>query len=147
MASLNKVFLIGNLGADPEKRFTGNGTTVTNFRIATSARWTDKSGQKQERTEWHRVIVYGPQAEACAQYLSKGRPVFVEGEVRYRQYEDKTGATRYITEIIAQRVQFLGSAPGAGTSRPAAANTDETSFPPIAEENASPQSQEEDIPF
>src|SRR3990167_3226163 len=107
MASLNKVILIGNLGQDPEKKVTGSGQTVVHFSVATSERWNDKSGQKQERTEWHRIVVYGPQAESCAQYLSKGRPVFIEGEVRYRQFEGKDGNKRYITEINAQRVQFL----------------------------------------
>ena len=154
MASLNKILLIGNLGADPEKRFTGNGTAVTTFSVATTARWNDKSGQKQERTEWHRIVVYGPQAESCAQYLSKGRPVFIEGEVRYRQFEGKDGNKRYITEINAQRVQFLRSAPGAaasggavgGTAKSRSSETDEAAFPAAPEENFS-QGADEDIPF
>ena len=155
MASLNKIFLIGNLGADPEKRFTGNGTAVTTFRMATSTRWNDKAGQKQERTEWHRVVVFGPQAESTATYLSKGRPVFVEGEVRYRQYEDKAGVTKYMTEVVAQRVQFLGSAPGAGAGAAGAgtgsyakketpASEDSIAFPEVPE---SALAQEDDIPF
>ncbi len=109
MASVNKVILIGNLGADPEKRVTGSGQVVTNFNIATTERWNDKSGQKQERTEWHRIVVWGPQAENCAQYLSKGRPVYIEGSLRTRQWDDKEGVKRYTTEVVAQRVQFLGS--------------------------------------
>ncbi|MFA4972695.1 MAG: single-stranded DNA-binding protein [bacterium] len=112
MASVNKVILIGNLGADPEKRVTGSGQVVTNFNIATTERWNDKSGQKQERTEWHRIVVWGQQAENCAQYLSKGRPVYIEGNLRTRQWDDKEGIKRYTTEVIAQRVQFLGSPTG-----------------------------------
>jgi single-strand DNA-binding protein len=112
MASINKVILIGNLGSDPEKRVTGTGQVVTNFNVATNERWTDKAGQKQERTEWHRIVVWGQQAENCAQYLSKGRPVYIEGSLRTRQWDDKEGVKRYTTEVVAQRVQFLGSAGG-----------------------------------
>lgn len=101
----------------PEKKVTGTGQTVTNFNIATNERWTDKSGQKQERTEWHRIVVWGPQAENCAQYLSKGRPVYIEGSLRTRQWDDKDGVKRYTTEIVAQRVQFLGSPTGATNDR------------------------------
>lgn len=113
MASVNKVILIGNLGGDPEKRFTGSGAAVTTFNIATTDRWTDKQGQKQERTEWHRVVVWGQQAENCAQYLSKGRPVYIEGRLQTRQWDDKSGNKRYTTEVVAQRVQFLGTPQGA----------------------------------
>lgn len=109
MASVNKVILIGNLGSDPEKRVTPSGQVVTNFNIATTERWNDKSGQKQERTEWHRIVVWGASAENCAQYLSKGRPVYIEGSLRTRQWDDKEGHKRSTTEVIAQRVQFLGS--------------------------------------
>jgi single-strand DNA-binding protein len=112
MASVNKVILVGNLGADPDKRVTGTGQVVTNFNIATTDRWNDKSGQRQERTEWHRIVVWGQQAENCAQYLSKGRPVYVEGSLRTRQWDDKDGNKRYTTEVVAQRVQFLGSPGG-----------------------------------
>ncbi len=112
MASVNKVILIGNLGADPEKRVTPSGQVVTNFNIATTERWNDKSGQRQERTEWHRIVVWGAAAENCAQYLSKGRPVYIEGALRTRQWDDKDGNKRYTTEVVAQRVQFLGTSPG-----------------------------------
>lgn len=112
MASVNKVILIGNLGADPEKRVTGTGQSVTTFNIATTERWTDKAGQKQEKTEWHRIVTWGPQAETCAQYLAKGRQVFVEGRLQTRQWDDKEGNKRYTTEVVAQRVQFLGSPSG-----------------------------------
>lgn len=116
MASLNKVMLIGNLGQDPEKRVTNTGQSVANFSIATTERWLDKSGQRQEKTEWHRVVVWGPQADNCAQYLSKGRPVYVEGRLQTREWNDKDGNKRYTTEVVAQRVQFLGSP---GDKRPA----------------------------
>jgi single-strand DNA-binding protein len=106
--SLNKVMLIGNLGKDPEVRFTGGGRAVARFPLATSEVWNDAEGQRQERTEWHNIVVWGKQAETCGQYLAKGRQVFIEGSVRSRQYDDKEGNKRYITEIIAQRVQFLG---------------------------------------
>lgn len=112
MASVNKVIIVGNLGADPDKRVTGTGQVVTNFNVATTDRWNDKSGERQERTEWHRIVVWGQQAENCATYLSKGRPVYVEGSLRTRQWDDKEGVKRYTTEIVAQRVQFLGSPGG-----------------------------------
>lgn len=112
MASMNKVILIGNLGADPEKRVTGGGQSVANFNVATTDRWTDKDGQRQERTEWHRIVVWGPQADNCAQYLAKGRQVYVEGSLRTRQWEDRDGNKRYTTEVVAQRVLFLGSPAG-----------------------------------
>jgi single-strand DNA-binding protein len=117
MASLNKVFLMGNLGADPEVRFTPAQTAVANFRIATTEVWNDRqSGQKQERTEWHRIVVWGKQAEACGEYLKKGRPVFVEGRIQTREWQDKEGNKRYTTEVVADRVQFLGSRDGGGAS-------------------------------
>src|SRR6266446_1792026 len=106
--SVNKALLIGNLGKDPEVRFTASGRAVARFPVATSEVWNDAEGQRQERTEWHNVVVWGKQAETCGQYLAKGRQVYVEGSIRTRQYDDKEGNRRYITEIIAQRVQFLG---------------------------------------
>ncbi|MFN8544795.1 MAG: single-stranded DNA-binding protein [Candidatus Binatia bacterium] len=112
--SLNKVLLIGNLGRDPEVRFTPSGRAVARFPVATSEVWNDQEGQRQERTEWHNVVVWGKQAESCGQYLAKGRQVFIEGSVRSRQYDDKEGNKRYITEVIAQRVQFLGGRGGEG---------------------------------
>lgn len=128
MASVNKVILIGNLGADPEKRVTGGGQTVVNFNIATTERWTDKTGQKQEKTEWHRIVVWGPQGDNCAQYLAKGRQVYIEGRLQTRQWDDRDGNKRYTTEVVAQRVQFLGG-PSSGERRqeisaPAIENTD-----------------------
>jgi single-strand DNA-binding protein len=108
MASVNKVLLIGNLGADPELRYTNTGTAVANFRIATNEVWTDKNGEKQERTEWHQIVVWGKQGENCGKYLKKGRPVFVEGRLQTRSWEDQSGNKRYTTEVVAQAVQFLG---------------------------------------
>jgi single-strand DNA-binding protein len=108
MASVNKVFLVGNLGADPEVRYTANGGAVANFRIATTDVWNDKSGQRQERTEWHRIVVWGKQAEHCGEYLRKGRAVHVEGRLQTREWEDKEGQKRFTTEINADRVTFLG---------------------------------------
>ena len=105
---VNKVILVGNLGADPDMRYTPSGAGVCELRIATSDSWTDKNGQRQERTEWHRVIVWGKRAEVCAKYLSKGRQVYVEGRIQTRNYDDKEGVKRYITEVVANDVQFLG---------------------------------------
>jgi len=111
--SVNKVILIGNLGKDPEVRYTNNGRAVARFPIATSEVWVDQSGSRQERTEWHNIVVWGKQGESCGQYLAKGRQVFVEGSIRTRSYDDKSGTKRYVTEIIAQRIRFLGG--GGGT--------------------------------
>ena len=109
-ASVNKVILIGNLGRDPETRFTNSGSSVTNFSIATTESFTDKSGSRQDRIDWHNIIVWGKQGENCAQYLKKGRAVYVEGRISYREYEAKDGSgKRKVTEIVATRVQFLGS--------------------------------------
>jgi single-strand DNA-binding protein len=105
---VNKVILVGNLGADPDMRYTPSGQGVCELRIATSESWNDKNGQRQERTEWHRIVVWGKRAEVCSKYLSKGRQVFVEGRIQTRTYDDKDGNKRYITEIIAADVQFLG---------------------------------------
>ncbi|MBI2364798.1 MAG: single-stranded DNA-binding protein [Deltaproteobacteria bacterium] len=111
--SVNKVILVGNLGKDPEVRFTNSGSAVARFPIATSEVWNDRDGNRQERTEWHNIIVWGKQGEHCGQYLAKGRQVYVEGSIRNRSYDDKNGNKRYVTEIVAQRVQFLGG--GGGT--------------------------------
>lgn len=107
--SVNKVILIGRLGADPEIRYTPQGTAVANFNVATNEVWTDKNGEKQERTEWHRIVVWDKLAETCSQYLNKGKQIFVEGRIQTRQWEDKEGVKRYTTEIIASIVRFLGS--------------------------------------
>ncbi len=108
---VNKVILIGNLGADPEVRFTPGGQAVASFRIATSDTWTDKQGQKQERTEWHRIVVWGKLAELCGEYLKKGRQCYVEGRLQTREWADKEGRKNYTTEVVALGVTFLGLRP------------------------------------
>jgi len=106
---LNKALLIGNLGKDPELRFTTAGKAVCNFSVATSESYTDAQGQKVEKTDWHNVVVWEKQAENCKKYLSKGSKVFVEGKIQTREWEDKQGGKRYTTEIVAQTVKFLSS--------------------------------------
>ena len=107
MASVNKVILVGNLGADPEVRYTQGGQAVTELRMATSEQWTDKDGQRQERTEWHAVSAWGKTAELCGQYLAKGRKVYVEGRLESREYTDKEGIKRKVWEVRADKVTFL----------------------------------------
>jgi single-strand DNA-binding protein len=114
MASVNKVILVGNLGRDPELRYTQSGQAVANFTLATNEKWKDREGNPQERTEWHRIIVWGKSGENCAQYLQKGRSVYVEGRLQTREWEDREGHKRTTTEINAQTVQFLGGRGGAG---------------------------------
>ncbi|KJV27442.1 single-stranded DNA-binding protein [Luteibacter yeojuensis] len=110
---INKVIIVGNLGADPETRYTGSGTAITSLRIATSEAWTDKqSGEKQERTEWHRVKLFGKLAEIAGEYLKKGRQVYIEGSLRTDKYTDKDGVERYSTDIIANEMQMLGGQGG-----------------------------------
>jgi len=147
MAGVNKAILIGNLGADPEARYTQGGAAVTNFRIATSEKWTGKDGQPQERTEWHRIVTFGRLAETCRDYLSKGRQVYVEGRIQTRQWEDRDGNKRWTTEIVAQTVRFLGSRgdrADAPSSPPPATDDDyyggggDSSPPPIGDD---------DVPF
>jgi single-strand DNA-binding protein len=145
MASVNKVILIGNLGRDPELRYTQNGQAVVNFTLATTENWNDRSsGERIERTEWHRVVAWGRLAETCAQYLAKGRSVYVEGRLQTREWEDRDGQKRRTTEVNAQTVQFLGGrgAPGAGAKGPA------DSGPPDEEPAGSPPPPSDDgIPF
>jgi single-strand DNA-binding protein len=108
MASVNKVILVGNLGADPEVRYTQGGEPVCELRLATSEQWTDKAGARQERTEWHTISAWGKTAELCGQYLAKGRSVYVEGSLRTREYVDKEGVNRKAWEVRADKVTFLG---------------------------------------
>lgn len=113
MASVNKVILIGNLGRDPEVRYNPDGGAMANISIATTDTWKDKqSGEKQERTEWHRVVFFGKLAEIAGEYLKKGSPVYVEGRLQTRKWQDKAGQERYTTEIVADRMQMLGSRGG-----------------------------------
>jgi len=106
--SVNKVILVGNLGKNPEVRYTQGGAAVANMTLATTERYTDKSGQKQEQTEWHRVVAFGKLAEICGQYLTKGRQVYFEGRIQTRQWQDQQGQKRYTTEIVATNMQMLG---------------------------------------
>ena len=114
MASVNKVILVGNLGRDPETRYTTGGDAVTNIRLATTDTWKDKNGEKQEKTEWHRVVLFGRQAEIAGEYLKKGRSVYIEGRLQTRKYTDKDGVEKYSTEIVGDRMQLLGSREGSG---------------------------------
>lgn len=109
MASVNKAILIGNLGADPELRYTPGGQAVASFRIATTERFKNKDGETQENTEWHNIVCWGRQAEIANEYLKKGRSVYIEGRIQYRNYEDKDGIKRYRTDIVARQIQFIGS--------------------------------------
>jgi single-strand DNA-binding protein len=112
MAGVNKAILVGRLGVDPVKRYTSNGTPVVTYRMATSENWTTKDGQKEERTEWHRIVAWGKLAEICDQYLSKGRMVYVEGRIQTREWEDRDGNRRWTTEIVCNQMQMLGGPSG-----------------------------------
>jgi single-strand DNA-binding protein len=119
MASVNKVILVGNLGADPETRYMPSGDAITNIRIATTDRWKDKaSGEMKEATEWHRIAFFGRLAEIAGQYLKKGSQVYVEGRIRTRKWQDKEGQDRYTTEIVADAMQLLGKREGMGEAPP-----------------------------
>jgi len=141
---VNKVTLLGNLGADPEHRYTPNGASVCEFRLATNERWLDKQGQKQERTEWHRIVAWGKLADICAEYLSKGRQVYLEGKLRTRSWTDKESTKRWMTEVIADKVEFLG---GGGEKR--AAKSERTADEVIDDLDGSdaPDFGDTDIPF
>ena len=145
MASVNKVMILGNLGRDPELRHTQAGKAVATLRVATNEAWTDQSGERQERTEWHSIVVWGRQAENCNQYLKKGRSVFVEGRLQTRKWQDRDGNDRYTTEIVADRVQFVGGREGAG-----AAGGSEDYGPGSSlggDDLAPPPAGDDDIPF
>ncbi|MDK2847200.1 MAG: single-strand DNA-binding protein [Desulfuromonadales bacterium] len=106
--SVNKVILVGNLGKDPELRYTASGTAVANFSLATTERYKDRDGNNQEKTEWHNIVAWRQLAEICGKYLTKGRQVYIEGKIQSRSYEDRDGNRRYITEIVADQMQMLG---------------------------------------
>ena len=162
MASVNKVILVGNLGRDPEVRFMPNGEAVCNFSIATTDSWKDKSGAKQERTEWHNIVMYRKLAEIAGEYLKKGRPVYVEGRLQTRKWQTKEGQDRYTTEIIADQMQMLGGRDGGGSNTYEAMDEDQ-SMPSPSQQTAARPSQsapasapasggdfdafEDDIPF
>ena len=114
MGSVNKVILVGNLGRDAELRYTPGGAAVATLNLATTEVWNDKSGQRQEKTEWHRIVLWGKQAESLQEYLTKGKQIYVEGRLQTRQWDDKDGNKRYTTEIKADRITLLGGGSGAG---------------------------------
>jgi single-strand DNA-binding protein len=124
MAGVNKVILIGNLGKDPELRYTPSGQPTASFSLATTEKWTDKNGQRQERTEWHNIVVWGKLAELVNQYLKKGRSAYVEGRISTRSWDDRDGNKKYRTEIVAREIQFLGG-PGQASSGDAAQDSPE----------------------
>ncbi len=145
MAGLNKVILIGNLGRDPELRYTANGQPVATFTLATTESWTNKSGERDQRTEWHRIVAWGKLAELAGEYLSKGRQVYVEGRLQTREWEDKEGQKRRTTEVNAQQLLFLGRREGGAThdAEPASSGGGAAAAP----DPGSPGSADDDIPF
>lgn len=149
MSSVNKVIVLGNLGNDPEIRYTKDGQAIASLSVATNERWKNKNtGQNEERTEWHRVSVFGRQAEICRDYLAKGRTVYVEGRLQTRKWEDKEGQTRYTTEIVAQAIKFIGGGANRGDSQ-YQPKQDSNSGPNPASQNQGPPQfdAEDDIPF
>ena len=138
MTGVNKVILLGRLGRDPEVRYTPSGTAVANFSIATSEQWNNKDGEKQERTEWHKIVAWKRLGEICGEYLHKGSQVYIEGKIQTKSWEDRDGNKRYTTEVIAQNMQMLGSADKGGRAQ----TTDERF--PVEEPVTVP---EDDIPF
>lgn len=143
MASVNKVEILGNLGADPILRYTPQGTAVANYNVATNERWTDKEGEKHEKVEWHRIVNWGKAGENDAKYLVKGRQVYIAGRLQTRAWDDKEGVKRYTTEIVALNVQYLGN--GKGNGVPHSADTEEQRKVPVGEEPIAIP--EDDIPF
>jgi single-strand DNA-binding protein len=151
MASVNKVILVGNLGRDPETRYMPDGAAITNVSVATSFQWNDKaSGEKKEETEWHRIVFRGKLAEIAGEYLKKGSQVYVEGRLRTRKWQDKEGQDRYTTEIVADRMQMLGSRAGAGEPRTEPAMESKAAEPKAAGAKKPAgkfDDMEDDIPF
>jgi single-strand DNA-binding protein len=119
VSGVNKAILVGNLGADPEVCYTASGTCVTTFNIATNEKWTDKTtGEKQERTEWHRIVAWGKLGEICGEYLTKGKQVYIEGKLQTRSWDDRDGIKRYTTEVVAREMVMLGGGGGSQGNRP-----------------------------
>lgn len=146
--SVNKVILIGRLGKDPELKYTQGGRAVANFSVATNERWKGQDGQKQESTTWHNIVAWGKQAEVMKEYLSKGQQVYIEGRIDNRSYDDKDGNKKYISEVVVQNFQFIGSrgdsaggGPGGGGSAPS--DQPDSSPPPPSGE----ASDDDDLPF
>ncbi len=137
---INKAILVGRLGADPEVRYTPDGAMVTNFRVATDEQWKDKSGEKVQKTEWHKIVTFGKLAEICGKYLVKGKLVFVEGRIQTRAWDDKDGVKRYTTEIVASNMQMLDSKGSRGPD----ASPEEA---PLRHPGAEGPLPEDDVPF
>ena len=149
MAGINKAILIGRLGRDPEVRYMQDGTAVANFSIATSEEWKDKAtGDKREKTEWHRIVAFRRLGEICGEYLSKGRQVYIEGRIQTRDWEDKDGNKRYTTEIVASQMQMLGSKDDSyGNTRDTGFRRDEPAQSQSAPGPGFAEGQDDDIPF
>lgn len=147
MASVNKVILVGNLGADPVVRYLPSGEAVVNLSLATTDTWKDKNGDKQEATEWHRVSFFGRLAEVCGQYLRKGSQIYVEGSIRTRKYTDKDGVEKYATEVRGERMQMLGSRQGGGEPAASPSPPDRPTARPTAPAGNDFAGLDDDIPF
>ncbi len=145
---VNKVILVGNLGRDPELRYTTGGTAVANFTVATTESWTDKGGQKTEKTEWHRVVAWAKLAEISSEYLTKGKQVFIEGRLQTREWEDRNGVKKFTTEIVARDMVMLGGTPGRDEARGSSGGRDDNAYadgPPG--DNDGDFNPDDDIPF
>ncbi len=140
MAGINKAILIGNLGKDPDLRYTPGGQPVATFSLATSEKWKDKDGNMQDKTEWHNIVVWGRMAELAKEYLAKGRQVYIEGRIQTRSWDDKDGNKRYTTEIVARQMQFLGGRDAGPKDIPAGAPGE---APPVGDISA----EDDDLPF
>ena len=149
MGSVNKAILVGNLGRDAELRYTPGGAAVATLSLATTEIWNDKSGQRQEKTEWHRIVLWGKQAETLQEYLLKGRQIFVEGRLQTRKWDDRDGNTKYTTEVRADRVVLLGRRDdgGGGDPRPERPERPEQQQAPAMSGAPAPELTEDDIPF
>ena len=142
---VNKIILIGNLGADPEVRSTSGGTPVANFRLATSETYKNREGQRETRTEWHRVVTFGRLAEICGQYLKKGKQIYIEGRIQTREWEDQTGNKRWTTEIVANQMQMLGRAGDGGGGSPD--DSQETQYADGGSQAPAGGDDDDDLPF
>ncbi len=138
MRGVNKVILVGNLGKDPEVRYTPSGMAVCNFSIATTENWKDKEGNKQDKTEWHKIVTFGKLAEISGEYLAKGKQIYIEGRLQTRSWDDKSGVKHYTTEVVASEMLMLGGPKDSGKGSPAASAT-------AAEEPPPPDM--DDVPF
>ena len=150
--AINKAILVGNLGKDPELRYTASGQAVATFSLATTEKFKNKAGEQQERTEWHNIVAWGPLAEICGKYLVKGKQIYAEGRIQSRSYDDRDGNKRYITEIVISDMQMLGGRPGeeggGGGARPASRSAAPSSVrEPVAVPEDAPYNTDDDIPF